>query len=277
MTDFLSKIAINKSLLKEYGNGNENNRTVYLNDGDEFQIQLFNPYSYTIGAEVSINGEDLGNTIVIRPGQRIWLERYLESSNKFKFSVYTVDNTYEVKEAIKNNGVVNVRFYAEVKKRSYFRSNIYDDNNIVWTYNGDNSNIKTYNYGNYNVTCKNGVGDSVSAFTSLTAAVTEEPCVCTSSFASTCDTYPSYEVQNSIKCSNTIDTGRVEKGSYSNQKFNTVNIDFASWPFRTENINLLPVSRKQYTDNDLKKVYCHECGRKLKSKFKFCPFCGAKQ
>jgi len=276
MTDFLCKIAINKCLLKEYGNGNENNRTVYLNDGEEFQIQLFNPYDYTIGAEVSINNEELGNIIVIRPGQRIWLERYLDSSNKFKFSVYTVENTYEVKEAIKNNGVVNVRFYAEVKKRNW-GNNIYDDGNIVWTYNGDN--IKTYNYGNYNVTCKNDVGDSVSAFTSLTslsAAVTEEPCVCTSSYAST-DAYPSYGAQNSIKCSNTIDTGRVEKGSYSSQKFNSVNIDFASWPFRTENINLLPVSRKQYTDNDLKKVYCHECGRKIKGKFKFCPFCGAKQ
>lgn len=273
MTDFLCKIAIDKCLLKEYGNGNENNRTVYLNDGEEFQIQLFNPYDYTIGAEVSINNEELGNIIVIRPGQRIWLERYLDSSNKFKFSVYTVENTYEVKEAIKNNGVVNVRFYAEVKKRNNFRSNIYDDNNIVWTYNGDN--IKTYNYGNYNVTCKNGVGDSVSAFTSLTAAVTEEPCVCTASYASTCEPLNASYAINDTK--NSIDTGRVEKGSYSHQKFNNVNIDFSSWAFRTENINLLPTSRKQYTDNDLKKVYCHECGRKIKGKFKFCPFCGAKQ
>ena len=272
MTNFLSKIAINKSLLKEYGNGNENNRTVYLNDGDEFQIQLFNPYNYTIGAEVSINGEELGNIIVIRPGQRIWLERYLESSNKFKFSVYTVENTHEAKEAIKDNGVVNVRFYSEIKRRN----NLYDDNNIVWTYNGDNSNIKTYNYGNWKVTCKNNVGDSVSAFTSLSAAVTDDPCVCTASYASTCEPPSSY-INTINNTSSLIDTGRVEKGSYSTQKFHDVNIDFSSWAFKIETINLLPATRKQYTDNDLKKVYCHECGRKIKSKFKFCPFCGAKQ
>ena len=32
----MAKVAINKSLLKEY-----DNRVVYLQDGDEFQIQLF--------------------------------------------------------------------------------------------------------------------------------------------------------------------------------------------------------------------------------------------
>ena len=100
--EFLSKIAVNKSLLKEYNNDNQ--RTVYLNDGEEFQIQLFNPHSYNIGAKVYINNEYLGNIIVIRPGQRLWLERYLDSSNKFKFSVYSVENTYESKKAIQHNG-----------------------------------------------------------------------------------------------------------------------------------------------------------------------------
>lgn len=45
--DKLAKLAIRKSLLKEFHN-NENERIVYLNDGDEFQIQLFNPYQYII-------------------------------------------------------------------------------------------------------------------------------------------------------------------------------------------------------------------------------------
>ena len=41
--DKLAKIAINKSLLKEYSNSSDE-RIVYMNDGTEFQIQLFNPY-----------------------------------------------------------------------------------------------------------------------------------------------------------------------------------------------------------------------------------------
>ena len=50
----LAKLAIRKGLLKEYNNSGE--RIVYMEDGDEFQIQLFNPYTYTIGAEIEING-----------------------------------------------------------------------------------------------------------------------------------------------------------------------------------------------------------------------------
>ena len=61
-----AKIARNKSLLKEY-----DNRTVYLKDGDEFQIQLFNPEVEEIAARITIDGTQLSNDIVIRPGERI--------------------------------------------------------------------------------------------------------------------------------------------------------------------------------------------------------------
>ncbi len=61
-----AKIARNKSLLKEY-----DNRTVYLKDGDEFQIQLFNPETEEIAARITIDGIQLSNDIVIRPGERI--------------------------------------------------------------------------------------------------------------------------------------------------------------------------------------------------------------
>lgn len=61
-----AKIARNKSLLKEY-----DNRTVYLKDGDEFQIQLFNPEVEEIAARITIDGIQLSNDIVIRPGERI--------------------------------------------------------------------------------------------------------------------------------------------------------------------------------------------------------------
>ena len=75
---------------------------------------------------------------------------------------------------------------------------------------------------------------------------------------------------------NTIETGRIENGSYSNQKFKTVNNEFENYPFKTEYIKILPKSRKPYTTSDLNKIYCTNCGRKLNSKFKFCPYCGEK-
>lgn len=72
------------------------------------------------------------------------------------------------------------------------------------------------------------------------------------------------------------ETGRIEAGSISNQEFDSVNIDFEYFPFTTENVKLLPISQKPYTTNDLHKIYCSECGRKLKTQYKFYPFCGSK-
>ena len=61
--DKLAKLAINKSLLKEYRNS-ENDRIVYLKDGDEFQIQIFNPYQYVIGVRRADN-QDRGFALMI--------------------------------------------------------------------------------------------------------------------------------------------------------------------------------------------------------------------
>ena len=75
--DAFAKIAVNKSLLKEYSSS-KYQRVVYLNDGDEFQIQLFNPEHHPIAAKIHLNGEELSDMLVLRPGERIWLERYLD-------------------------------------------------------------------------------------------------------------------------------------------------------------------------------------------------------
>ena len=242
-TDFLSKIAVNKSLLKEYCN-NDAKRLVYLNDGEEFQIQLFNPNKYNIGAKIYVNDDYLGNIIVIKPGQRIWLERYLDSSNKFKFSTYTVENTAESKNAIKNNGNIKIEFFNEIKPRSftYTYNNIYDYPTLTANYSSSVDNMIT-----------------------STGAWATASCDCM------------YNDSKSCVDINEIDTGRIEKGSYSTQSFKDINIDFCNYPFSTENIKILPMSQKRYCGNDLKKIYCHECGRRIKEKFKFCPFCGAKQ
>ena len=68
----LAKIAIHKSLLKEYSNSS-NERIVYMNNDTEFQIQIFNPYSYVIGVSLSFNNNYKGNSnlLVLRPGERV--------------------------------------------------------------------------------------------------------------------------------------------------------------------------------------------------------------
>ena len=111
----LAKLAINKSLLKEYSNSS-NDRIVYMNDNTEFQIQIFNSYY-----------DETSRVLVLRPGERVWLDRYLDNDSKFLFSTYEVGKSKAVKEAIKNNGNLCIRFYKEKKINPiYFVNNIND-------------------------------------------------------------------------------------------------------------------------------------------------------
>lgn len=249
----MAKLAINKSLLKEY-----DNRVVYLKDGDEFQIQLFNPKTTTIAAEISINGISCDTKLVLRPGERIWLERYLDRSNKFKFTTYEVDDSPEIADAIQNNGKIVVKFYDEIVKRNTW---CLSEPGILYS-KGYYSSPHTY----YSNATSNS--DNMFIGSSITTSTTADY-----SFNSSASTACTYEVEasavNSVK-----ETGIIEDGSHSNQNFSTVNKEFTYYPFKTEEIRIYPMSQKPIYFEDIQKVYCTECGRKLQTKYKFCPFCG---
>ncbi len=296
-TEKIAKLAINKSLLKEYKNSS-NERIVYMEDGSEFQIQIFNPYTYTIGVSFNFNNSSQGNSnlLVLRPGERVWLDRYLDNESRLLFSTYEVDNSQAVKEAIKDNGNLCIKFYKEQKKR-YWDNTIYVDNTIY-----ANTNINTEPWNHVDVHYKNqpksyldgNCGDNISYFNAsldsgLSGAASVNTVLSASSSVSTCTydaasaTYTSastdaYKPTKLSKLrSKSIETGRIEEGSHSNQKFSYVHKDFEYWAFKTEYIKILPSSQKQINSNDLKKYYCYECGRKINNKYKFCPYCGAKQ
>jgi hypothetical protein len=73
-----------------------------------------------------------------------------------------------------------------------------------------------------------------------------------------------------------VETGRVEKGSDSNQSFTYDNTSFNSYPCKTNWWKLKPISTKVLVKEDLV-VYCTECGSKRKKdNHKFCPNCGTK-
>ena len=104
----------------------------------------------------------------------------------------------------------------------------------------------------------------------LGSSITTSPTVnysFTSSASASCKLEASAE--NDVK-----ETGIIEDGSHSNQDFSTVNKEFAYYPFKTEEIQIYPLSQKPVYSEDMQKVYCTECGRKLQAKYKFCPFCG---
>lgn len=261
-----ANIAVNKSRLKVYKKDG-NMPTYYLQKGQEFQIELFNPTTNVILAKIELNGNQISQGgLVLNPGERVFLDRYIDVAKKFLFDTYEVSNTQEVKEAIKNNGDFKVSFYRE--SQPYFTtSNINTgtymvstyDTLIGTTYTTNNSNI---NYG------------SLTSGLNLVNTSSSNSCEVSNNNISFNQSKPT-RLKKSI--SKSVETGRVERGSDSKQKMTTVNKLFDFYAFHTIEYKLLPISQKINTVNDIKfKVYCTNCGSKLNKGHKFCGHCGTK-
>lgn len=279
-------IAIRKSLLKEttqsnYSSGSSGNsswssidaqRVVYMNDGDEFQIQLFNPENVQVGCLIYIDGKRMSNRkIVLRPGERIWLDRHIDTPDRLKFTTYEVGKSKQVQEAIRDNVLVKVEFYKERDNEPVKLTTTY----VYKPYTLDNG----IRYGS-SVCDANTVADTVLGMAAdhINLACTHQ-CDSAASVATAFSTLIAGDCE--IKASACADhqprhmeTGRVEKGGHSDQSFQQASVDFEWFPFRTEEVKILPMSQKPVRPNDLQKRFCPYCGKKLKDTFKFCPYCG---
>jgi len=253
-------ITKNKQRIKQFG------QNVYLKDGSEFEIELYNPSRNTVLSKIKINGEFIaGGGIILRPGERVFLERYLDVPNKFKFETYTVDSTNETMNAIANNGDVEILFYEEediidVRLNSYPWGTTFTTNNLTTT--------GGYVYG---TTSNDIIGGGSFRTTSLTSFNGGD--VNNNIRPNKYDQKPR-RWENQIKKSKSIETGRVEKGSSSNQEFKSVSKNFNSWSVSTSVWKILPESQRPVEKRDLIEK-CPKCSTKLKkSSWKFCPECG---
>ena len=229
---------------------------VYLNDGDEYQIEIFNPTRNHILAKIKVDNSYLsGGGIVLRPGERIFLERFLDSNNKFVFRTYEVGKEAINLGAIDGNGYVEIQFFDEWKSNTGYW---YGSNNAY--VNGNPITFTTT--GNVGLGCSNpsntlNVSGTTSTSTFYNASLTS-------------NTFAGPNIRS-------IETGTTEKGDKSNQKFSQSNKDFYSYSFHNVVWRILPISVKQYHKEDLSVMYCGECGSKRKKDtHKFCPHCGTK-
>ena len=263
------RIAKNKSLLKEYKSSN-NSRTVYLNDGEEFQIQLYNPYDYTISAKITLNGTEIPNVLVLRPAERVWLDRYLDTPRKFKFETYEVDNDKNTEKITAYNGLIKVSFYREIPRTgNQFNIHDYDEIRVRNPYGV----VDSLTPGIYDCTT---LQNSNKTFEPKTIIHNYYNSTSSCSCASSCtyNTTTNVLQASASTTPNSIETGRIAEGSYSNQKLDKVDLEFSPWSCNTETIKILPLSCKPFSSNDLKKQYCPSCGYKVNDKYKFCPYCG---
>ena len=235
-------ITRNKQRLKQYDN------IVYLNNGEEFEIELFNPTQNKILAKIEFNGKSISSGgLVLKPGQRVFLERFLDENKKLLFDTYFVENSEITEKAISNNGLLKINFYNETT---------YDFQLTNWSgiLNINNKLSNTITTNPYTFTyATNTFSNSNNLINDITS---------------------SNVYLNNVRES--IETGRVEKGSYSNQKLKNDNSIFSLYCFHQIEWKILPKSQKSYTSDEII-TYCGSCGsKKKKITHKFCPHCGNK-
>lgn len=234
-------IAVNRNRIKQYGN------KVYLKDGTHFEIELYNPKKTKVLAKITIDDRLIGSAgIVIKPGQRVYLERWIDEPKKFLFETYLAESSVESKKATEDNGRVKVEFYDEFIR-------ITDGINATWKYQYPSfggSTINTIYCYNSNVTPDFSMNDVIGANSSI--------------------------VNYSTSIAGSFETGRTEKGEGSDQQFGQDNSEYNFWVSDTVFIRILPESRKPVDAHEIRN-YCTDCGSRIKKvAWKFCPSCGTK-
>jgi hypothetical protein len=259
-----------KSRLKVY-----NGHVVFLNDKDNFEFEIHNPKNKTVLCKIKLNGEYISTSgVVLRPGQRVFLERFLDSNNKFEFSTYKVKDTSENRSAIDLNGDVLVEFYDEQEVNNNFlisnRTNY--GSGIVY---GSRTNDYIPKFGTTISTTGGVYNTTTTTYSTSNATFTSSvtPNILRSKFDVSSTLLGASKP--SKKKSNSIETGRVEKGEQSNQTFTNSYEQFYYHTSHTIKFKIQPASTKNINVEEIRQ-YCTECGTKMKSNYKFCPSCGNK-
>lgn len=254
-------IAKSKSRLKQHG------QIVYLKNGDNFEIELFNPRSVSILVKIKINGSYVSNTgLILRPGQRYWLDRYLDVAKKFLYTTYEIDgNNSQAVAAAAQNGKVEIEFYDEKTKALEISVSPPYPNQPYW-YMAQDQYMQNNN--RYDLKTSNVTMDSMNSF-----------CSNTMDGKLTSTAYKNNILRSASASlgggSLSMETGRVEKGESSNQRFETADMDFNWFTTSVCTWFIKPESAKPVEVAEIKH-YCTECGKKLKSADKFCSSCGTK-
>lgn len=274
-------ITVRKSRVKNYSG------SCYLTPKTEFEIELYNPTTNKICAKISINGRSSNTALIIRPGERVFLERYLDEARRFKFDTYFVDGSSETKSAIRDNGGISVSFHREyipIATPPIYNQTINFNNTggYVPILRSVPNNYPIYGNG----MDFNGQNPMFTQTSSSSDNVNYSDCSSKVSFSSsdndsgiTTDELKRNlidEVNLRQKASDNsfarrVETGRVEKGSVSDQNFQMVNESYQVYAFHSITLKVLPISQEPEAVQ-----YCSECGRRARQKENFCPKCGTR-
>lgn len=250
-------VTVNKNRVKIYENNN-----YYLTNGQTFEVELYNPTYTKIKAVIELDGHNVtAGGVILKPGQRIYLERFIDSNNKFLYETYEVDDSWETKKAISNNGKVEIKFYMEevvMNLGSYQPRIFHYANQNPNSFYSTNIGTTSGNTGDYTLTTTNVSNHMPLSFMDVDMDTTLNTSM--------------------LRNSGMSETGRVEKGEASDQEFIVSNDKFSSYAFETVKYTISPVSKQPITKENITEArrYCHDCGSKTKANHNFCSSCGIK-
>jgi hypothetical protein len=242
-----------------YGNN------IYLADGTEFEVELFNPSDETLGVKFKMNGKYISdNHLVLYPGKRMHLDRHLNEAKKFKYVTYTVEDTKESRDAMAKNGLVEVEFYREYQEprtqnaaqgiRGYFTST--------------NLNSDTLNINNSTGYCNLSNTNSLYGYPNNAQAP-----IGLSGHTGPVGT-PGISLSD-VTEKNEVETGMVNKGTASSTAFTSVDMAFEVLSVSWKTFKILPLSQKPIEAKDLI-IYCTVCQKKARKGDTYCAGCGHK-
>jgi hypothetical protein len=258
-------LAVNGNRIKTYNEDNE--VRAYLKDETEFQLEFHNDSDCYVKADITINGQFQDNSLVLRPHQHFYLERFMDEKKKFMFNTFLTgnDDIEKLKEIIAKNGRIEVRFYKELIPTSL----------TTWTTFGN----KTYNSTIYTNT---STDDNIK-YTSGIINESNSP-EGTLSLDSEFRSMHHNSVQCRVEEPKEIETGRIEAGKKSNQEFKSISKYWEFFSCASFSYHIMPESQrpkvvkvkkqKNIIQADDIRTYCQECGRRVKNGWKFCPGCG---
>jgi len=246
-------VTVNRNRLKTYGN------SVYLKSGTPYEIEMWNMGKSRVIAYVNLDGKLIsGSGIIVNPGQRIYLERWIDSPKKFTFKTYEIDGSRESLEATVDNGEVKISFHDEITKNLYPSG--MPANFFYYTSGGSSSivNDKGFNFSTGGTTYNN-------PFTITNASIGG------SLFTNT-TTDSSVHGEGNFFAGDV--TGCSEQGETSGQRLEESSGDFNTWSSKIVTWKIQPEEKKPVEISKIRS-YCTECGTRVRSSsWKFCPSCG---
>lgn len=288
---YAAAVVVNDKILRDT-KGEGSYRNVFIEHNTEYKIFLKNTTNIGCGVSIFIDGKDaLGNRkVILKAKETTYIERFvldgnLEEGKKYKFIAVNSAEAREdgVDPTDPKNGIVTIKFYPEVFDTITFADYDWDKfpTTITKIYRcaGDGkppeyelmSKIKKCRSGE---TMKGTIGHCIGGGeidNYCKEVVNPEPAQYYNHTMGFMDCCAKMEYMEQSRAAQQL--GATTEGSTSKQGFKMDHLRTSSYAAATINFKLM-VNKVTISSKD--KVYCSNCGIKVKPTAKFCEGCGTR-